>query len=140
MRIASLQFHLKNTQGEMIKEQKSIAKLQKQTDELQRTVETLQRSLSGTHSQNEQVSQFISRFWLYQALTVLLTLVLVMSFGRLMFGLPKTRPIPVSRTESERGGLSDAGAGESSDEPAPPESLAPAVGSEATASASPASP
>jgi hypothetical protein len=121
MRIASLQFHLKNTQGEMIKEQKSIAKLQKQTEDLQRTVEVLQRTLSSTNSQNEKMSLFLSRFWIYQALTSLATLALVIILGRFIFTSAKPSPVPMNFPSARQGVLLDAGAGESSPEPAPVE-------------------
>ncbi|PIQ23746.1 hypothetical protein COW36_20420 [bacterium (Candidatus Blackallbacteria) CG17_big_fil_post_rev_8_21_14_2_50_48_46] len=99
MRIVSLQFHLKNTQGEMVKEQKNLAKVQTQVEEMNRTVDVIQRSLSGAQSSTENVNQFLSRFWLYQALTVLITVMLVLVLGR-VFSPPAPKPVPVAPVAS----------------------------------------
>jgi DNA-binding transcriptional MerR regulator len=117
MRIVSMQFHLKNTQSEMVKEQKNLAKVQKQVEDLTRTVDVLQKNLSGSQKTNETVNQFLNRYWLYQALTVAITVLLVLILGRLFTPpVPKVTPPPPVASASpnaETGGSEDYGSSDS---------------------------
>lgn len=92
MQIVSLQFYLKNTQGEMVKEQKNLAKVQKQVEDMNRTVDVLQRQLSSAQRGAEKLAQFLSRFWLYQGLTVLVSVLLALILGRMIMPPPPKVP------------------------------------------------
>jgi uncharacterized membrane-anchored protein YhcB (DUF1043 family) len=95
MRIVSMQFHLKNTQSEMVKEQKNLAKAQKQVEDLTRTVDVLQKTIISSQKSNEEINHFMGRYWLYQALTVVITVLLVLILGRLFApSTPQQQAIP----------------------------------------------
>lgn len=94
MRLVSMQFHLKNTQAEMVKEQKNLAKVQKQVEDLTRTVDVLQKNLSGSQKANEKMNLFLSRYWVVQALTVAVTVIITLMLGRFL-SPPAPKPVPV---------------------------------------------
>lgn len=106
----NLQFYLKNTQSEMVKEQKNLAKLQKQVDDFQRTIDMFQHQFRDIQVRTNKLTQIQTRFWLYQGITILVSVLLALILGRVFTPaqlkvqspIPQTSPILPNATENVR--------------------------------------
>ena len=94
--LVSLNFVLKNTQSEVIKLQKTMARHQTHQDDIDKKLTKLESDLGRFHVNQRADENFRSRFWLYQVITIAVTLLLfIIVHGLLPHSAP---PPPVTQT------------------------------------------
>lgn len=90
--MVSLNFVIKNTQSEVIKLQKTLARYQSRQDEMDKKIDHLERDLSRAIVNQRADENFRSRFWLFQGVTVLVTLLLMLLINAVLLNRPAATP------------------------------------------------